>query len=69
MQGDEADGNPLAAHDLEMVWELCERTIIMQDGKVIADAPTREIFYDNSLLRQSGLEQPYQAVLARCAGQ
>lgn len=59
----------IATHDLEMVWELCERTIIMQDGKVIADAPTREIFYDNSLLRQSGLEQPYQAVLARCAGQ
>lgn len=59
----------IATHDLEMVWELCERTIIMQDGKVIADAPTRDIFCDKSLLEQSGLEQPYQALLARSTEQ
>lgn len=55
----------IATHDLEMVWELCERTIVINDGRVIADAPTQEIFYNKSLLEQSGLEQPYQAILAR----
>ena len=54
----------IVTHDLEMVWELCERTIVMKDGMVIADGPTKDIFYDQPLLEESGLEQPYQAVLA-----
>lgn len=50
----------IATHDLEMVWELCERTIVMIDGRVAADGNTKEIFSDTSLLERSGLEQPYQ---------
>ena len=55
----------IATHDLEMVWELCERTIVMKDGLIIADGNTRDIFCDKSLLEESGLEQPYQAILKR----
>lgn len=54
----------IATHDLDMVWELCERTIVMKDGKIIADGGTKEIFNNKALLEQSGLEQPYQAILA-----
>lgn len=54
----------IATHDLELVWELCERTIVMKEGMVIADGPTKDIFYDKSLLEESRLEQPYQAMLA-----
>lgn len=53
----------IATHDLEMVWELCERTIVMIDGRVAADGNTKDIFSDTSLLKRSGLEQPYQAML------
>lgn len=56
----------IATHDLEMVWELCERTLVMKDGKVIADGATREMFRDKALLDESGLEQPYQALAAGC---
>lgn len=55
----------IATHDLEMVWELCERTIVMKDGIIIADGFTEDIFNDRSLLYESGLEQPYQAILKR----
>lgn len=55
----------VATHDLEMVWELCERTIVMQKGRVIADGDTHDIFNDKSLLEESGLEQPYQAIIAQ----
>lgn len=49
----------VATHDLEMVWELCERTIVMSGGKVIADGNTKDIFSDRALLEEGGLEQPY----------
>ena len=31
----------VATHDLDLAAELCERTIVMSDGKVVADGPTR----------------------------
>jgi cobalt/nickel transport system ATP-binding protein len=46
------------SHDLDMVLELCERTIVLKDGEVRADGPTREIFKDEVLLAECRLEKP-----------
>ena len=46
------------SHDLDMVLELCERTIILWEGSVAADGPTREIFRDETLLAACRLEKP-----------
>lgn len=46
------------SHDLDMVLGLCERTIILNEGKVFADGPTQEIFRDESLLARCRLEKP-----------
>jgi len=46
------------SHDLDMVLELCERTIILNQGEVKADGPTREIFQDEALLAQCRMEKP-----------
>lgn len=48
----------IATHDLDLVLDLCERTIVLCEGTVIADGPTREIFRDDALLERSGLERP-----------
>ncbi len=48
----------VAAHDLDMILDLCERTIVIHDGRVMADGPTLEIFRDEGLLARSGLEKP-----------
>lgn len=54
----------LATHDLDMVMDLCERTIVLHEGKVKADGPTNEIFQDEQLLAESHLEKPFR--LQRC---
>lgn len=46
------------SHDLDMVLDLCERTIILNEGKVQADGATREIFQNEALLAQCRLEKP-----------
>jgi len=48
----------IATHDLDMVLDLCERTIVIHNGLVKADGPTRDIFQDDILLSDSHLEKP-----------
>jgi cobalt/nickel transport system ATP-binding protein len=48
----------VATHDLEVVSALCARTVIMENGIVIADGPTREILADKKLLISHGLAAP-----------
>ncbi|MBI5444338.1 MAG: ABC transporter ATP-binding protein [Deltaproteobacteria bacterium] len=48
----------IATHDLDMVLDLCDRTIVMRDGRVTADGPTLDIFRDDELLEASHLEKP-----------
>ncbi|NTW29316.1 MAG: ABC transporter ATP-binding protein [Coriobacteriia bacterium] len=48
----------LATHDLDMALDLCGRTIVISNGKVAADGPTREIFADDTLLAACQLERP-----------
>lgn len=48
----------IATHDLDMVMDLCERTIVIHKGQVMADGPTAEIFMNRELLAESHLEKP-----------
>jgi len=46
-------------HDLPFALELCERSVIMDGGVVVADGPTRQILSDDALLRRHRLEMPF----------
>jgi cobalt/nickel transport system ATP-binding protein len=48
----------IASHDLDMVLEVCERTIILGNGRVAADGRTQELLSDEKLLEENGLEKP-----------
>ena len=45
----------VAAHDLELVGALCQRTMVMDGGEIVADGSTERILNDISLLRAHGL--------------
>jgi len=48
----------IATHDLEMVLEVCPRTILLDAGRVVADGPSPAILADALLMEDHGLEQP-----------
>lgn len=48
----------IASHDLDLVWETCDRVLLINDGKLIADGDTEDILQDRSLLEENGLELP-----------
>ena len=48
----------VTTHDMHMVKDIFPRVVIMDGGKVVADAPTHDILSDEPLLEKHGLELP-----------
>jgi cobalt transport protein ATP-binding subunit len=46
----------ISSHDLRLVKELCSRTIILDEGRIVADGPTLKLLSDEQLLYAHGLE-------------
>jgi cobalt/nickel transport system ATP-binding protein len=46
----------VSSHDLQLVRELLPRTVIMDEGVIVADGPTAELLADTALLAAHGLE-------------
>jgi cobalt/nickel transport system ATP-binding protein len=46
----------VATHDLRLVAELLPRTVVMDEGVIVADGPTAQIMADEALLAAHGLE-------------
>lgn len=48
----------LATHDLDMAMALCDRAVVLDEGRVAADGPAQELLRDGARLEQWGLELP-----------
>ena len=48
----------VSTHDMRLVQELFPRTIVMDDGQIVADGMTKEILEDEKFLNEHGLEKP-----------
>jgi cobalt/nickel transport system ATP-binding protein len=48
----------MVTHDLPFAYELCERSIILAGGEIVADGKTEEILRDSELLKKFRLELP-----------
>ncbi len=50
----------IAGHDLDLVWQTCRRTILLDAGAIIADAPSEILLSRADLLEPCGLEVPFR---------
>ena len=48
----------MVTHDLPYAVELCERSVVLSEGTVVADGPTREVLGDADLMARHRLELP-----------
>ncbi|MBU5441932.1 energy-coupling factor ABC transporter ATP-binding protein [Paenibacillus sp. MSJ-34] len=55
-------------HDMDFVAENFERTVVLNQGTVLLDGATRDVFSHKDLLRQACLDIPYVTQLAEMLG-
>jgi cobalt/nickel transport system ATP-binding protein len=48
----------ISTHDMRLVAEIFPRTVVVDDGLIVADGPTDQILADAALLEAHGLEAP-----------
>lgn len=48
----------IASHDLDFIYDTCERTILLSGGKIVFDGNTKEILKNRKMLEDNGLRLP-----------
>lgn len=48
----------IATHDLDLALELCDRTLVLNQGEIVRDGSTPEVLSDQHFLQQHHLELP-----------
>lgn len=49
----------VATHDLEFAAELCDRVVVLSEGRIVADGPPGKVLGDAELMERTGLEVPH----------
>ena len=49
----------MVTHDLPYALELCPRSLVINDGRIVADGPTADVLADADLMRANRLELPF----------
>ena len=48
----------IASHDIDMLLKICDKAILLDDGRVVANGKTEDILTNIELLNEHGLEVP-----------
>jgi cobalt/nickel transport system ATP-binding protein len=49
----------VASHDLELILETCGRVLVLDQGRLVAEGPPRQVLAEAALMEAHGLEVPY----------
>lgn len=49
----------ITTHDLELALEVCDRVLVINHGRIVADGPPLDILSNSELLKDNRLEMPY----------
>ena len=52
----------IASHDLELILEVCERVVVIDEGRLVVTGKPRQVMGDVALMERHGLERPHSLV-------
>lgn len=58
----------MVTHDVDFVFELQPRVVVMKDGRLVADGSCIEVFSDRGLIEEAGLVTPAMLAIAHVVG-
>jgi energy-coupling factor transport system ATP-binding protein len=48
----------VVSHNMELIARYCRRVVVMSNGRILADGPTRQVFANEEVLNRAGLRPP-----------
>ena len=48
----------IASHDLELIQQTCQRVLLLDGGRLVANGPVETVLFDAELMEKHGLEVP-----------
>jgi len=55
----------VVSHDVDFIFDLCERVIVMANGKIIKDGSSFDVFYDEETLEKANLFPPLEIKISK----
>ena len=52
----------IASHDLEFILEVCDRVVLMDEGRIVVNGNPRQVMGNVDLMEAHGLERPHSLV-------
>ena len=52
----------ITSHDLDFIWDTCQRTILINNGRIVADGNTQDILRNKKVLEENCLELPLSLI-------
>ena len=52
----------ITSHDLDFIWDTCQRTILINNGRIVADGNPQDILRNKKMLEENGLELPLSLI-------
>ncbi|MDY6878459.1 MAG: ABC transporter ATP-binding protein [Chloroflexota bacterium] len=52
----------VASHDLEFILEVCDRVVLLDEGRIVVNGEPRQVMGDVELMEAHGLERPHSLV-------
>ena len=52
----------IASHDLELILEVCDRAVLIDEGRIVANGNPRKLMGDVDLMEAHGLERPHSLI-------
>ena len=48
----------IASHDLDLILDVCTRTLVIKEGRIVADGPSADLLFNEELMEENNLELP-----------
>lgn len=58
----------VASHDLALVKKICRRALVISGGRIVADCPMEEVFTNETIMTEIGLDKKSLSDLCICGG-
>jgi energy-coupling factor transport system ATP-binding protein len=65
---DSGMGLVLISHDLDLLWRIADRVLLLHEGRLLRSGNAREVLADADVMREAGLEIPFPAWLLQELG-